>query len=378
MYTKHINNIHVEVTDRCNAECPVCPRSQSGGETFPYVKDHELSVEYFKLIGYEFLSQIEFWNFCGVKGDPASAQDLFEIFDYILECNPDTEIVVRTNGGARNEKFWSRIGQLFKDTNCRIIWSVDGWEDTNHIYRKNVKWTKLYNNMMSYIETGAKSLWDFNIFAHNEKDIPIIKKFCHQYDIEFRQREPFGFKRVERNPKYDKEEDAVSRLNNNNLVDIKTIPVYEKTGDGLTSKLAYTIKPAGIPEDRILDTHPNITSVKNYIPSVYDINAYTSLKGTKEIVACQSLRGQSQEIYLDSNGMIFPCCYTAGKFHMGDEQLNSMYRPYKKNLKVTESNTIYDVLNLDLFKKVMPDGMKGSLDDNIGYCVTCVQHCKAF
>ena len=61
---------------------------------------------------------------------------------------------------------------------------------------------------------------------------------------------------------------------------------------------------------------------------------------------------------------------------MGDEQLNSMYRPYKKNLRVTESNNIYDILNLDLFKKVMPDGMNGNLDDNIGYCVTCVQHCK--
>ena len=155
MYTSHINNIHVEVTDRCNAECPVCPRSMSGGETFPYTRDKELSLEYFKLIGKEFLSKINNWNFCGVKGDPASAQDLFEILDYILHCNPETRILIRTNGGARNEKFWSKIGNLFVGKDCDVVWSIDGWEDTNHIYRKNVKWNKLFNNLNAYIKTGA-------------------------------------------------------------------------------------------------------------------------------------------------------------------------------------------------------------------------------
>lgn len=83
----------------------------------------------------------------------------------------------------------------------------------------------------------------------------------------------------------------------------------------------------------------------------------------------------TQEIYIDSNGMIFPCCYTAGKFHMGDEQTNEMFRPYKRQLRLTEDQSIYDILNLDLFKKVMPDGMSGNLDDEIGYCITCVQQC---
>ena len=42
----------------------------------PYVKNQELGLEYFKHLGSEFLSHIEHWNFCGVKGDPASAQEL--------------------------------------------------------------------------------------------------------------------------------------------------------------------------------------------------------------------------------------------------------------------------------------------------------------
>lgn len=31
MYNKPINAVHVEVTDRCNSECPACARSAMGG-----------------------------------------------------------------------------------------------------------------------------------------------------------------------------------------------------------------------------------------------------------------------------------------------------------------------------------------------------------
>jgi MoaA/NifB/PqqE/SkfB family radical SAM enzyme len=359
MYTDHINNIHVEVTDRCNAECPVCPRSYSGGETFPYVRDKELDLAYFKLIGQEFLSKIKTWNFCGVKGDPASAQELFEILDYILYCNPDTRILIRTNGGARNEKFWIRVGELFFNKDCDVVWSVDGWEETNHIYRKNVKWNKLYNNIMAYINTGASSMWEFNMFGHNQVDLPKVTEFCNTHNISLTTRKPFGF------------EEAGGFT--------KTIAVYNKTGDGKTSEYAYSIKPHGVAESQIADVvYPSTVDKHEWTPGVYDMMRSSWLKTSGTTVQCQSTKEgtRSQEIYLDSNGMIFPCCYTAGKFHMGDFQINTMFRPYKRKLVVTEENSIYDVLNLDLFTKVMPDGMSGKLDDDAGYCITCATHCK--
>ena len=55
--------------------------------------------------------KINKWNFCGTKGD-SSAQDLFPILEYLLECNPNN-IDIRTNGGARHENFWKRVGELF-------------------------------------------------------------------------------------------------------------------------------------------------------------------------------------------------------------------------------------------------------------------------
>jgi len=381
MYTQHINDIHIEVTDRCNAECPVCPRSDGGGQEMPFVKNQELGLAYFKLIGRDFLSHIKHWNFCGVKGDPASAQELFEILDYILDCNPDAEIDIRTNGGARNTKFWTKVGNRFKDKNCQVVWSVDGWEETNHIYRRNVKWSKLFANLSAYISTGATSKWEFNKFAHNMKDLDTIKAFCRRNNIFLDVREPFGFSVVSHktggmvDSTDNTEQHGMDRKLNPLVSKIKTIPVYKKK-DETISILDYTIKPHGTSEDKILDDHDPTAEydINDWKPGVYDREDFKQYKGTEQTIDCKATN-TSQEIYIDSSGIIYPCCYIAGKHQMGDEQLNPYIEKYKDQLIVTEDHSIYDILALDYFTKVMPDGMNGDLDDEIGYCITCVQHC---
>jgi len=379
MYSKHINHIHIEVTDRCNAECPVCPRSLGGGHEMPYVKNQELGLEYFKHLGSEFLSHIEHWNFCGVKGDPASAQELFEILDYILECNPKTEIDIRTNGGARNEKFWIKVGNRFKDKSCQVVWSVDGWEHTNHIYRRNVKWNKLYANMNAYISTGAGSRWEFNKFQHNIQDLGTIESFCRMHNIHLDIREPYGFsvvsdEQLELDSKENGEQHGIDVKLNPVATSIKTIPVYTKKENGI-SVFEYSIKPHGVSKKYIIDD-PDYKEhdIKQWKPGVYPIDQFIKYKNSVQEISCKATN-YSQEIYIDSNGMIFPCCYTAGKYQMGDEQLQQMLEPYKEQLIVTKNNSIYDVLDLKFFKSVMPDGMNGKLNDKVGYCITCVQQC---
>ena len=345
----------------------------------PYVKNQELGLEYFKHLGSEFLSHIEHWNFCGVKGDPASAQELFEILDYILECNPKTEIDIRTNGGARNEKFWIKVGNRFKDKSCQVVWSVDGWEHTNHIYRRNVKWNKLYANMNAYISTGAGSRWEFNKFQHNIQDLGTIESFCRMHNIHLDIREPYGFsvvsdEQLELDSKENGEQHGIDVKLNPVATSIKTIPVYTKKENGI-SVFEYSIKPHGVSKKYIIDD-PDYKEhdIKQWKPGVYPIDQFIKYKNSVQEISCKATN-YSQEIYIDSNGMIFPCCYTAGKYQMGDEQLQQMLEPYKEQLIVTKNNSIYDVLDLKFFKSVMPDGMNGKLNDKVGYCITCVQQC---
>jgi len=372
MYNAHINRVHVEVTDRCNAECPVCPRSMAGGPIMPYVKNQELSLEYFKLLGKDFCQHIAEWNFCGTKGDPASAQDLFEILEFILQCNEKTSIKVRTNGGARNSNFWNRIGTLFKGTNCVVVWSIDGWEHTNHIYRKNVKWSKLFENLNTYIGTGAKSHWEFNKFAHNIEDIPTVSAFCNRHNIQFDVRDPYGFKDIIVTHK------TAPGKKRTETTKIKAISVYDKSPEYPTkTKFAYYIYPHGIlPDDVVASTDQEGRDISSWIPGVYDQNYYSKYKNSVQNIECKVSNSEGDEIYIDSNGMVFPCCYTASKYVMEDEQIHQMIDPYKDKLFVTKTNSIYDVLETELFKKVMPDGMAGKLEDGVGYCITCIKHCS--
>ena len=365
MYKTHINTVHVEVTDRCNAACPACPRSHSGGFLNAAVKNQELSLSYFKLLGKDFCSKIDSWNFCGTKGDPSAAQDLFSILEFLLECNPETFISIGTNGGARNKQFWLTVGELFKDTNCQVLWAIDGLEETNHIYRRNVKWSKLWENLLAYISTGARTGWEFSKFHHNMVDLPAIKYFCKENNIDLTVREPFGFEDIQ-------ELDADAGFKQL----VRTMPVYEDV-DGEYANLAYEILPHNAEQLNLVSNFEQRVAAKDFQPGFYDKSNWTDLKDQNIEISCDvSNKSSRQEIYLDSDGMILPCCYIASKYAMGDEQLQEMFGAYKEELIVSESNSIYNVLNHKVFQKTMPDAITGQMDDDVGYCITCAHHCK--
>ena len=63
-----------------------------------------------------------------------------------------------------------------------IIFGIDGLEDTNHIYRKNVKWKKLEENIKIYIKYGGTASWQFIVFEHNKHQENIAKqKQTHKF-----------------------------------------------------------------------------------------------------------------------------------------------------------------------------------------------------
>ena len=46
----------------------------------------------------------------------------------------------------------------------------------NHIYRKNVNWSKLEENYKTYIDCGGKAIWQFIVFEHNKHQLSQAKK----------------------------------------------------------------------------------------------------------------------------------------------------------------------------------------------------------
>jgi MoaA/NifB/PqqE/SkfB family radical SAM enzyme len=180
---KDIIEIEVELSSRCNASCPGCKRTMmlDRGEYFPQI-DISL-IEFQKLFDDYDLSQIKF-KFCGVLGDPIMNSELIEICRYSLDKG--AQITISTNGGIRNATWWKRLAKLSKSHfgKLTVDFAIDGLEDTNHIYRVGVKWKKVKENFEAYLNEGGYARWNYIVFDHNKKDLPIARKLAKQYNIE--------------------------------------------------------------------------------------------------------------------------------------------------------------------------------------------------
>ena len=389
MYNGEIKRVHVELSDKCNAECPICPRSHYGGIVHPNIKNIQLGLEYFKLLGPEFIQHVDFWLFCGTRGDPMANTEIVDIIEYIYSINPKTQMNINTNGSLGSAKQFKRLSEIFgqmRGGHAKIVFSVDGWEDTNHIYRKNVKWEKVMRNMKAYLEGPGLAQWDYLIFNHNKHQIPLVQKFCEENNIYLELKEPAGF-------------------DFNNTPELTTIPVHNRkdgmymyeiypdiTSEGYSS-IRHTAVEArsekkkfnswGVDSDNrnrfynreIIATTKQYRSQPMLARMGYDdmFTRYGFLKKHKNLdISCQAIN--TNELFIDCDGMFLPCCFIGGSWFAGDNQLKDMIGD-KSILYPSETWTAKDILNTKFFQKTLPDGMSGELDDPVGHCARCVMTC---
>ena len=168
----NIKEIHIEPTSVCNADCPMCARNINGKGLNPYITLKSLPVKWFEEnIKPEQIKQLNKIFFCGNVGDPASAPELIQIAKYFKTHNPNIVVGLNSNGGLKTKDWWKRLGDVLQGHLDYCVFSIDGLEDTNHIYRRNVKWDKIMENAMSFISTGASAHWDMLVFEHNKHQV---------------------------------------------------------------------------------------------------------------------------------------------------------------------------------------------------------------
>lgn len=321
---KDISQLHIELTNRCNAACPMCVRFyQNSPLVRPDIELGEITADQFKnWFPSNFLKQIDLILFCGVHGDPCVAKDLLEIVEYITTSSPTTKLRFNTNGGMRNPEFWTALGNMLKNWNEHwITFSIDGLEDTNHLYRRNVQWNKLISNVKAFTETGAVAHWDFLIFKHNEHQIDQAESLA--IDLNFKRFTP------------------KKALGVDNGSSLKPMVALNKEGS-----VDYLIYPPTNPKDRNLETPSgNVAEPESY---PFTKESYQHLKETKlelqyhenryknfyekyetEIttaddeysrsdIQCKSKVTTGVELFIDNHGKVWPCCYIG-------THMNSLY-----------------------------------------------------
>jgi len=163
-----IRDIHLEITSKCQAKCPMCPRRIQGGPINPFIKLDEISLELFQQwFEPDFVKQLSSLFMCGNLGDPIVSRDTLEIYQYLRHTNPHIRLAMHTNGSARDVTWWKKLAEL----KVKVTFGLDGLEDTNHLYRVSTDFNKIIENAKAFIAAGGMAKWHMLVFAHNEHQI---------------------------------------------------------------------------------------------------------------------------------------------------------------------------------------------------------------
>lgn len=361
-----IKYLHVELTNKCNAACPICPRYLDHTETVdPSITLDEITyIQFTEYFSKELLSSVIQLTFCGTHGDPMMARDVIDIVEYSIKCNPTIRINFNTNGGIRDTKFWRNLGSILKGHRHCITFSIDGLEDTNHLYRRNVKWNYLIKNVSAFISAGGIAEWDFLIFKHNEHQVLEATNLSKELGfVKFNPKRALGFST------------PIGGY-------VKPVQVYDKTGN-----FKYWIEPPtdlsfhngiGIMIDGNCDFNLEETMIQrnNLSDKNLDVlyNEYQSRK-----IKCRTLNKNSfSEIYVNANGYVLPCCYigsvVTGYYAVEHEyQIRKIFYNHREHLNL-KTHSLKDIIDSEILDQLFSS--KWTCDSfNDGKPVFCSMSC---
>lgn len=358
-------HFHLELTTKCNSACPICPRYIIGTPvTTSNIQLWEVTIEQVKKwYSHELIQKIGSMNICGNFGDPIVCRDLYEIVEYFHINNTKIKIDIRTNGGAKPTIFWEKLGILSKNSGkkIRVVFSVDGLEDTNDLYRRNVNWNILDRNIRTFTESGGFGIQEFLIFNHNEHQIEDVIQKNKDWGLEY-----ITFKQAYGFEDWDSE---------------KTRPfaVYDRGGN-----LEYTLKPSTKYNNSSMEYDPDTSHIKEFI-NIYDDKVtsrplpikyenHKNIESNK--ISCQAsiAHDGNLEVYVNANGDVRPCCHTGVEADRNIHsdvslQLREILSPKESfNLETNSFERIFKLFD-DKFVKKWSDTHES------GRCIKCSIQC---
>jgi MoaA/NifB/PqqE/SkfB family radical SAM enzyme len=189
---ENIKVIHLELTSKCQASCPMCPRNIQGGIVNPWLNETEITIDQFKKwFSESFIRQLDRLFMCGNLGDAIVAKDTLSIFQYLRNVNPNIRLGLHTNGSAQTKDWWIKLAK----TNVEVTFGIDGLSDTHSLYRIGTSFEKIIKNAQTFIQAGGRARWHMLVFAHNKHQILDCEKLSKELGFsEFSQKNSSRFR----------------------------------------------------------------------------------------------------------------------------------------------------------------------------------------
>lgn len=273
-------NIGIETGNICNLKCPLCPT----GLGDPDMKKGFMSLGLFKIIIDQLKNNLLSINLYS-WGEPLLNQNLISMIEYIKKINNNIKIVTSTNLNIKNDKL---LSDLIKSGIDEIIISCDGiTPETYSKYRIDGDYGLVMHNMRLLVSLNkclnkkSNLIWNFLVFKHNEHEIREVNKIADSLGI--------------------------------------TLCI---------GKMRTSMK------DEILKPHSeSIRKDKNWIPYNPEYSTYDKEKEITKITI-KTCRKPWQEISINWNGEVFPCCAVYGDIY---------------NFGNIKNNSIKDIWNNDIY-----------------------------
>lgn len=160
---------HIEPTSKCILECPLCDRTWFH-KKFKKRLNYEIDIDQLEIFFQGYSPKI---TMCGNNGDPIYHSKFHELCLRLKKMKAELTIV--TNGSGKNKEWWDRLSGIL-NSDDKIVFSIDGLEDTNHLYRKNAKWQTIMDAIQVVTKTKIQITWKFIVFKHNQHQIEQAKE----------------------------------------------------------------------------------------------------------------------------------------------------------------------------------------------------------
>ena len=364
---RELHTIQWEPTSLCNANCIGCPRTDHDTMlTHPFIVKSQRHASDTEIQGFvdsvadQRLEKLSRIIFNGEIGDAMMHPQIHKIIIDILKARPNISIDIHTNGGG---PWWDKIESICEyasghNSKVHFTFSIDGLEDTNHLYRRNVQWKNIVKNtkvVSNYNSIGA--VWRWCTFDHNKHQIEEAREMAKEWNLFFE--------------------------TNKNVWGQKQVSKYI---------------------DKKSDTKLYKEKLKNFSLTFEDIKPDDVIKKGSSNCSDVCIWQASKSIQIASDMSVWPCCWTAhfqyyymqrnqniwskqrktspelrddmvlSDLKEWEELLNSEEESYydKKDISISKNFLLHDVLAGDTFTSI---GKLLKTDNSFNLSI-CVNECR--
>jgi MoaA/NifB/PqqE/SkfB family radical SAM enzyme len=254
--------------------------------------------------------------------------NFLEIVEYITSKH--IKIIVQTNASLRNTDYWVKLATILKkQPNSYVKFSVDGLEDTNHIYRRGSSWNKIITNAKAYIDAGGVAQWQYIVFPWNAHQVEEARELSQQ----------LGF---------------------------SSFRYRHDRGDVPSNKVEK--------EQKIKKFQDMLNLPWNDFAKVHD------KKLTDDEIQCYAQK--EQQFFITHEGLVWPCCFLHNakyrKFEKWKEYTDRFDLNYEKNWNNLYVNSFDTIFESDFYKNDLVQSWE-SKTHGVNKCdrlVRCTQICS--